>query len=215
MLALCIVLELHPDAAHESLELQHHVRTPDWLVHLADGRDVALEVTSKQTDWHYEDWDVGDTSLRVGVRSKSWRSGDSSDLRSTLGRKMKDKAERGQLQAATADERWLCIQLDDDAGSELETLFEPVETMVLDAATGETIDAHSVAVMPDFDDVMAKAREFGYDEVWAITQSVRSDGHTMVLRLFAHKGRWACFHMVASSWFEGGGISRQWRPAAP
>ena len=214
MLALCIALELHPEASYTWLVPARKRRTPDWLMHLSDGRDIALEVTSKRTDWSYEDWDMDGTAIRVGSRHKGWTSGDSADLRRTLARKMKDKAERGQLQAVTVDERWLFIQLDDDAGSELESLFEPVPRIVIDAVTLETVDAYSVATMPDFGDVMESAREFGYDEVWAFTQTVRGDGHTMVLRLRASQQRWECFHMLARSWFEGGGISRKWERAA-
>ena len=183
-------------------------------MHLPDGLDIALEVTSKKTDWSYEDWNIDGTTIRVGSRHKGWTSGDSADLRRTLERKMKDKAERGQLRAVTADERWLCIQLDDDAGSELESLFEPVPRIVVDATTRKIVDSYSVATMPDFGDVMESARGFGYDEVWALTQTVRGDGHTMVLRLFASQQRWECFHMIARSWFDGGGISRKWEHPA-
>ena len=214
MLALCIALELHPEASYTWLVPTSGRRTPDWLMHLPDGRDIALEVTSKMTDWSYEDWDMDGTTIRVGSWHKGWTSGDSADLRRTFERKMKDKAERGQLQAVTADERWLFIQLDDDARSELESLFEPVPRIVIDAATRETVDAYSVAAMPDFGDIIESAREFGYDEVWAITQTVRGDGRTMVLRLLASRQRWECFHMLARSWFEGGGISRKWEHPA-
>ena len=59
------------------------------------------------------------------------------------------------------------------------------------------MDAYSLAVMPDFSDIMEQARAFGYDEVWAFTQAVRADGRTMVLRLVASQHRWECFHMFA------------------
>ena len=209
MLALCIVLELHLDASYERPVPQRRVRTPDWLLSLPDGRDVALEVTTKMTAWTYEDWDEDDgTTILVGSRTKDWTTGDTEDLRKTLYRKMKDKAERGQLQGVLA-ERWLAIQLDDDAGSELESLFEPVPRITIDVATRKAVDAYSLAVMPDFCDIIEQARVFGYDEVWAFTQAVRADGRTMVLRLVASQHRWECFHMLAKSWFEGGGIARQ------
>ena len=121
---------------------------------------------------------------------------------------MKDKAERGQLRGVLGD-RWLAIQLDDDAGSELESLFQPAPRITIDVATRRTVDAYSLAVMPDFSDIMEQARAFGYDEVWAFAQTMRADGRTMVLRLLASRRRWECFHMLAKSWFEGGGIARQ------
>ena len=157
MLALCMVLELPPDASYEPPVPQHRVRTPDWLLRLPDGRDVALEVTSKKTALNYEDWDAGDgTTILVGSRTKNWTTGDTRDLRRTLYRKMKDKAERGQLRGVLA-ERWLAIQLDDDAGSELESLFQPVPRIAIDVATRKAVDAYSFAVIPDFGDIMEQA----------------------------------------------------------
>lgn len=209
MLALCIVLELHPDVSYERPVPQHGVRAPDWLLHFPDGQDVALEVTSKQTDWRYEDWDVNGQIVRVGCRTKGWTTGDTADLRRTLDRKMKHKAERGQLQSVPAAEKWLAIQLDDGAGSELESLFQPVPHIAIDAVTLKRTSAYSVATMPGFGDIIESARRFGYDEVWAFTQTVLADGRTMVLRLLVAQHRWECFHMLAKSWFEGGGIARQ------
>ena len=109
MVALCMVLELHPDASYERPVPQHRVRSPDWLLRLPDGRDVALEVTSKRTDWRYEDWDVNGQIVRVGCRTKGWTTGDTADLRRTLERKMRHKAERGQLRSVSAAEKWLAI----------------------------------------------------------------------------------------------------------
>ena len=47
VLALCIALELHPKASYERPAERHGKRTPDWLLHLPDGRSAAMEVTSK------------------------------------------------------------------------------------------------------------------------------------------------------------------------
>ena len=216
MLALCIVLEMHPGASYTRPVCGHGQRTPDWMVHLPDGRDIAIEVTAKRTDWRYETWSIRDKGIRVGWREKGWKSGASADFSRTLEHKMKDKAERGQLQAVPADGRWLCIQLDDDARSETETFFEPVPRIILNATTGETIDAYSVAAMPDFEDVTEGAAGFGYGEVWAIVpQSLRGEGNAMILRLDVSQQQWNCFHTLGRWRFEDGGIAQQWRDWGP
>ena len=206
MLALCMVLELHPDASYERPTERHGVRTPDWFLQI-DSRSIAMEVTSKKTDWRYEDWPTGNTTKRVGHRHKSWTTGDTADLCKTLERKMKDKAVRGQLQAASVDERWLCIQLDADAGTELQSLFTPVPSITIDVAPDQITSVCLVATMPSFNDIMERARHFGYDEVWAFTQAVEAKGRTMVLRLILSKERWECFHMLGEWRFKDGGIA--------
>ena len=91
-------------------------------MNLQDGRQVALEIAAKRTDWKYEDLD----GIRVGGLSMIRANGDRKSLDETLRRKMKDKFERGQL--AGDHEKWLCIQLDEAAGSELNGLFQPLST---------------------------------------------------------------------------------------
>ena len=84
ILALCMALELHPEASYERPQPAHGRRTPDWLLHMPNGRLVAMEVTSK---WTYENWKMSTgITTRVGLRSKGWKTGDTQDLRRTLHR---------------------------------------------------------------------------------------------------------------------------------
>ena len=211
VLALCIALELYPDASYERPPEQHGQRTPDWILHLPDGRSAAMEVTSKTDDLRYEDVDVNGVTVRPGFGVKSWSDGDTDDLYRTLTRKMQDKAERGQLQSVDA-EKWLCIQLDIDAGSELETLVSPRETLTVALPAGVVVAVNELPTpMPCLDDLMAQVREFGYDEVWAFTRAALAQGRTLVLRVRATAGRWECFHMLAEWCFEHGGVARRWQ----
>ena len=92
VLALCVALELYPDASYEQPAQRHGQRTPDWLLRLPDGRSVAMEVTSKTDDLRYKDLDVDGVTVRAGFNVKSWGDGDTDDLYRTLTRKMQDKA---------------------------------------------------------------------------------------------------------------------------
>ena len=105
-IAICLVLALEPGATYEEVPKGgHRQRTPDWWVTLQDSRQVALEVTRKETDWTYDN--------RNGIRFRRLflgrTHGDRKSLEETLRRKMKDKYERGQL--AGEREKWLCIQV--------------------------------------------------------------------------------------------------------
>ena len=212
VLALCIALELHPDASYERPPEQHGKGTPDWLLRLPDGRSAAMEVTSKKDVLRYEDWDVNGVTVRPGFNVRSWDFGDTDDLYRTLTRKMKDKAEQGQLRSVDAAEKWLCIQLDLDAGSELETLFRPRETFTVAVPSGGIVAVNELPTpMPCLDDLMATVREFGYDEVWALTRTALAQGRTLVLRLRATAERWESFHMLAEWCLEHGGVARRWQ----
>ena len=85
-IAICLVLALELGATYHKPEEGYRRRTPDWLVTLRDGRQVALEVTGKRTDWKYEDLD----GIRVGGLSMCRANGDRKSLDETLRRKMKD-----------------------------------------------------------------------------------------------------------------------------
>ena len=61
-IAICLVLALKSGATYQKPGDGYRRRSPDWLVTLQDGRQVALEVTGKKTDWTYEDLD----GIRVG-----------------------------------------------------------------------------------------------------------------------------------------------------
>ena len=74
---------------------------------------------------------------------------------------MKDKFERGQL--AGDHEKWLCIQLDEAAGSELNGLFQPLSTIVISPKPSYAYDMFHT---PDFSQKMETAASYGYDEVW-------------------------------------------------
>ena len=212
VLALCIALELHPSASYERPAERHGQRTPDWFLRLPDGRSVAMEVTSKRDDLRYENVDVNGVTVRPGFGVKSWSNGDTDDLCRTLTRKMRDKAERGQLQSLDAAEKWLCIQLDIDAGSELETLLGPRETLTVAVPSGVVVAVNELPTpMPCLDDLMAHVREFGYDEMWAFTRAALAQGRTLVLRVRATAERWECFHMLADWCFEHGGVARRWQ----
>ena len=172
----------------------------------------AMEVTSKKDDLRYEDVDVNGVTVRAGFNVKSWGDGDTDDLHRTLTRKMQDKAERGQLQSVDAAEKWLCIQLDLDAGSELETLLGPRETLTVAVPPGRVIAVNELPTpMPCLDDLMAQVRKFGYDEMWAFTRAALAQGRTLVLRLRATAERWESFHMLADWSFEHGGVARRWQ----
>ena len=212
VLALCIALELHPSASYERPAERHGQRTPDWFLRLPDGRSVAMEVTSKRDDLRYENVDVNGVTVRPGFGVKSWSNGDTDDLCRTLTRKMRDKAERGQLQSVDAAEKWLCIQLDIDAGSELETLLGPRETLTVAVPSGVVVAVNELPTpMPCLDDLMAHVREFGYDEMWAFTRAALAQGRTLVLRVRATAGRWESFHMLADWCFEHGGVAQRWQ----
>ena len=192
-IAICIVLALELGATYHKPEEGYRRRTPDWLVTLRDGRQVALEVTGKRTDWKYEDLD----GIRVGGLSMCRANGDRKSLDETLRRKMKDKYERGQL--AGDREKWLCIQLDEAAGFELDALFRSLRTIVILPKPSYAYDMfHS----PDFSQEMATAANYGYDQVWCITQSWDGPGTTLVLRLFSEEKQWTCFCLSHQFHFE-------------
>ena len=60
-----------------------------------------------------------------------------------------------------------------------------------------------------------RVREFGYDEVWAITRAALAQGRTLVLRVRATAERWECFHMLADWCFEHGGVAHRWQQQSP
>ena len=66
--------------------------------------------------------------------------------------------------------------LDDNAGSELESLFQPVPRITIDAVSREVTSAYSLALMPGFGDIMEQARGFGYLEVSLAAASSASAG---------------------------------------
>ena len=213
VLALCIALELHPDASFERPPEQHGKGTPDWILRLPGGRSAAMEVTSKRDVLRYEDLDVDGVTVRAGFNVKSWTDGDTDDLYRTLTRKMQDKAEQGQLQSVEADEKWLCIQLDLDAGSELETLLGPRETLTVEMPSCRVIAVNDLPTpMPCLGGLMAQVRKFGYDEVWAFSSAALAQGRTLVLRVRATAGRWEGFHMLADWSFEQGGVAQRASP---
>ena len=88
---------------------------------------------------------------------------------------MKDKYERGQL--AGEREKWLCIQLDKAAGSELNGLFQPLTTIVISPEPSYSYDVFHI---PDFPEIIETAASYGYDEVWCMTQSWDGPGTTLV-----------------------------------
>ena len=211
VLALCIALELHPEASYERPPEQHGKGTPDWILWLPDGRSAAMEVTSKRDDLRYEDLDGDGVTVRASLNVKSWTNGDTDDLYRTLTRKMQDKAEQGQLQSVEADEKWLCIQLDLDAGSELETLLGPRETLTVELPSCRVIAVNELPTpMPCLDDLMAQVRGFGYDEMWAFSSAALAQGRTLVLRVRATAERWEGLHMLADWSFEHGGVAQRW-----
>ena len=193
-IAICLVLALEPGATYEEVPKGgHRQRTPDWWVTLQDGRQVALEVTRKETDWTYDN--------RNGIRFRRLflgrTHGDRKSLEETLRRKMKDKYERGQL--AGEREKWLCIQLDKAAGSELNGLFQPLTTIVISPEPSYSYDVFHI---PDFSEVIETAASYGYDEVWCMTQSWDGPGTTLVLRLFIEENQWSCFCLSHQFHFE-------------
>ncbi len=209
-IALAIALSVERGATHQRPQPQKGQRTPDWLLCLADGRQIALEVTSKKTDWAYENHTVDGQTYRQGTWSKSLSHGDTGSFYKTLMRKMKDKAEHGQLDGLDR-EKWLCVQLDEDAGSELEFLFRPVPTVVLNVTPGRLAafsHAYNEVRIPSFDCLLDHAAAFGYDEVWCLTQSVHGPGTTLVLRVLANARQWHCFSVWKQYLFREGGISQ-------
>ena len=211
MLALCIALDLHPDASYERPAERRGVRTPDWLLHLPGDSDVAMEVTHKADDLRYKNLDIDGGTVRAGFNVKISSGRDTDDLYRTLTRKMQDKAEEGQLESVPGAEKWLCIQLDTDAAFDLETLFQPhgTITMAVPSCAIVAVNEHATA-MPSLDCLVRKVREFGYDEVWAFTRAALAQGRTLVLRMRGTEERWECFHMVAEWCFENGGVARRW-----
>ena len=148
--------------------------------------------------------------LVSGHRSLSLSHGDMDKLVETVERKMKDKAEHRQLEGHGNAEKWLAIYLDQDAGSQLELLMEPVTGIVLEVPPGglaRPACVYEEARMPCFDVLLGYARTCGYDQVWCLTQSVRGIGRTLVLRLTVEADLWECFSVLDSYRFEGGGIS--------
>ena len=209
-IALAIALSVERGATHQRPQPQKGQRTPDWLLWLADGRQIALEVTSKKTDRAYENYTVDGHVFRRGTWSKSLSHGDTDSLYKTLMRKMKDKAEHGQLDGLDR-EKWLCVQLDDDAGSELEFLFRPVPTVVLNIAPDRPAalsHAYNEVRLPSFDCLFDHAAAFGYDEVWCLTQSAHGPGTTLVLRVLVNARQWHCFSVWKRYLFCKEGISQ-------
>ena len=209
-ITLAIALSVERGATYERPQPQKGRRTPDWLLCLADGRQIALEVTSKNTDWTYENHTVEGHTDRQGTWGKSLSHGDTDSLYKTLMRKMKDKAEHGQLDGLDR-EKWLCVQLDEDAGSELELLFRPVPTVVLNATPDRLATfshAYNEIRVPRFDCLLDHAASFGYDEVWCLTQSAHGPGTTLVLRVLVNARQWHCFSVWKRYLFCKEGISQ-------
>ena len=193
LIAVCLVLAIERGARYERPQENQGKRTPDWWLDLPDGRRVALEVTSKRTNWRYEYLD----GIKVGTMTLVNANGDRGSFDETLRRTMKDKYERGQL--AGDREKWLCVQLDETAGSQLDNLFKSLQTVVISPETSYSYDVFPTL---DFSEVMATAAEYGYDEVWCITQSWEGPGTTLVLRFFIEEKQWSCFCLTHLFHFE-------------
>ena len=184
LIAVCLVLAIERGTTDERPGEEQGKRTPDWWLDLPDGRQVALEVTSKRTNWNYDTLD----GIRVGTMTLVNANWDRGRFDETLRRTMKDKYERGQL--AGDREKWLCVQLDEPAGSQLDNLFKSLQTVTISPETSYACDVFPTL---DFSEVMATAAEYGYDEVWCITQSWEGPGTTLVLRFFIEEKQWSCF----------------------
>ena len=196
-IALAIVLSVERGAKYDRPESGKGVRTPDWVLILPDGRLAALEVTAKETDYTYEDWPEENGTYRVGTLNLNKTPGDREHFQETLRRKMKDKAEHGQL--AGDHEKWLCVQLDRDAGAELDLLMLPHRTNVIAGKTGHP---YSYFGLPDFDQEMDDAAWFNFDEVWCITRSRQWPHTTLVLRLLIKERQWCSFCLRHQFHFE-------------
>lgn len=186
-IAMSLVLEVEEVVDFQRVTTKPGQKTPDWRFELSDGRLAALEVTQKQTPLTYEDWD----GVRVGSHSTSFSIGDLGDFERTVLRKMKDKVEHGQL-ADTSRESWLCVQLDQDASSQLESSTRPVvEILITTYRSGQRLEEEREKIrMPCFDAIIGQAQAYGLSEVWCITQSRYGTGSTLVLRLCMERGDW-------------------------
>ena len=206
-MAMCLVRAVDDVARFERVPAAPGRRTPDWHVDFAGGRRAAVEVTHKQTGWSYRSFPDGRweaSSEKVVV------PGDLGDFRRTVSRMMKDKHERGQL-AGPEREAWLCIVLDDDAGSDLEMLLDPQPGPAVDSAQLEMA----------LGAVMEEAECFGFHEVWCVAEPLFGPAAgPLVLRLAAVRREWAVWPQRplfsrVPPWEPEPGISSVWPAAAP
>lgn len=202
-IALCLLLTADDVLAFDRPELKASRRTPDWHLELADGRRIALEVTHRRSNWHYERFKGGWTA----TSSKLVDPGGLGDFHRTVSRKMRAKHERGQFTDPNR-EAWLAIQLDDDAGTDLEMLLqEPSPTIA--EVLGRAVES-----------VREDAASFGFSEVWCFCESMRGPGSTLVLRMPINQDQWSIWQQRSQfcwypPWDREPGIGTKWPMSPP
>lgn len=209
VVALSLVLSVEAVAKHGRAAAVPGRRTPDWHVDLEDGRSIAIEVTCKQTEWHY---DVPPIQAEGWLRATSEKyliPGHTDTFQHTVSQKMRDKHQRGQLNDP-AREAWLGIYLDDDSGIEMEQMLQtPPPTDP--STTSQGWSAVST--------ILDEAAGYGFSEVWCFASAGGGTQSILVLRLLVLRREWVAWQQRPEfCWFPdgslGGAIGSIW-PVTP
>lgn len=197
-IATCLVLSAEEVVSFHRVKNTHGKRTPDWHISLQDGRQVALEVTRKLSNPSYRILD-GNEDVRIFVDTQMISHGDLDEFTKTISNKMKDKDDRGQLKDPKR-ESWLCIQPDDRASFELDTILKPPGRFRFYVdPLGRTLASHPYDDYawdrPDLSFLMDEAEGYGFSEVWCMAESAYRPYTTLALRMNIEQREWVAWQL--------------------